>query len=76
MPPSFSNFSNVYNLLNFLSYAEEWTSLFGIAMATESKFMQWQPHPVTGHSVCSLEKTKNKTALPHEAIEGFGEGSK
>lgn len=39
---------------NFLGYSEELASLIGIAMAMESKFIQWQPHPVTGHSVCPL----------------------
>jgi len=45
-----------HNLLKNLSYVEELISLFGIAIATESKFIQWQPHPVTGHSACSLKR--------------------
>lgn len=44
------------NLLKYLGYVEELMSLFGIAIATESKFIQWQPHPVTGHSACSLKR--------------------
>ena len=43
---------------NFLGYSEELASLIGIAMAMESKFIQWQPHPVTGHSVCPLKRKK------------------
>ncbi len=33
-------FSFFYNLLKHLSYVEELMSLFGIAIATESKFIQ------------------------------------